>query len=110
MIKNCLFKVLKLRKIEELGDHIVVQGGTFKNLAVVRALELLTGRDVRFSDIPELMGAYGCALFAKAQPVTQPLTLDELLAIREFETEQQTCPGCANHCTVIQYLWKLHLE
>ena len=103
VIKNCLFKVLKLRKIEELGDHIVVQGGTFKNLAVVRALELLTGRDVRFSDIPELMGAYGCALFAKEQPVTQALTLDELLAIREFETEQQTCPGCANHCTVIQY-------
>ena len=103
VIKNCLFKVLKLRKIEELGDHIVVQGGTFKNLAVVRALELLTGCDVRFSDIPELMGAYGCALFAKAQPVTRTMTLDELLAIREFETEQQTCPGCANHCTVIQY-------
>lgn len=103
VIKNCLFKVLKLRKIEELGDHIVVQGGTFKNLAVVRALELLTGRDVRFSDIPELMGAYGCALFAKTQPVAKPLTLDELLAIREFETEQQNCPGCANRCTVIQY-------
>ena len=103
VVKNCLFKVLKLRKIEELGDHIVVQGGTFRNLAVVRALELLTGKDVRFSDIPELMGAYGCALFAKEQPAAQPLTLDELLAIREFETEQQTCPGCANRCTVIQY-------
>ena len=90
VIKNCLFKVLKLRKIEELGDHIVVQGGTFKNLAVVRALELLTGRDVRFSDIPELMGAYGCALFAKEQPVSEELTLDDLLSIQQFETEQQT--------------------
>ncbi len=103
VIKNCLFKVLKLRKIEELGDHIVVQGGTFKNLAVVRALELLTGKDVRFSDIPELMGAYGCALFAKEQPVTDVLSLDDLLAIQQFETEQQTCPGCPNNCTVIQY-------
>lgn len=103
VIKNCLFKVLKLRKIEELGGHIVVQGGTFKNLAVVRALELLTGQDVRFSDIPELMGAYGCALFAKEQPAANVLTLDDLLSIQQFETEQQTCPGCANQCTVIQY-------
>ncbi|MCR4858821.1 MAG: acyl-CoA dehydratase activase-related protein [Bacteroidales bacterium] len=103
VIKNCLFKVLKLRRIEELGDHIVVQGGTFKNLAVVRALELLTDRDVRFSDIPELMGAYGCALFAKEQPVERVLTLDELLSIQQFQTEQQICPGCPNHCTVVQY-------
>ena len=103
VIKNCLFKVLKLRKIEELGDHIVVQGGTFKNLAVVRALELLTGRDVRFSDIPELMGAYGCALFAKEQPLERILTLDDLLSIQHFQTEQQICPGCPNHCTVVQY-------
>ena len=103
VIKNCLFKVLKLRKIEELGNHIVVQGGTFKNMAVVRALELLTGKDVRFSDIPELMGAYGCALFAKEQPIISPLTMDELLSIEQFETQPQTCTGCSNHCTVIQY-------
>lgn len=103
VIKNCLFKVLKMRQTSELGDHLVVQGGTFKNLAVVRALELLTGKDVRFSDIPELMGAYGCALFAKEQPVTQVLTLDNLLSIQQFETETQTCPGCPNNCTVIQY-------
>ena len=103
VIKNCLFKVLKLRKIEELGDHIVVQGGTFKNLAVVRALEVLTDQEVRFSDIPELMGAYGCALFAKEQSVERVLTLDELLSIQQFQTEQQICPGCPNHCTVVQY-------
>jgi len=103
VIKNCLFKVLKLRKIEELGDHLVVQGGTFKNLAVVRALELLTGKDVRFADIPELMGAYGCALFAREQAVTKVLTLDELLSIQQFENKQQVCPGCPNHCTVLEY-------
>lgn len=103
VIKNCLFKVLKLRQTQELGDHLVVQGGTFKNLAVVRALELLTGKDVRFSDIPELMGAYGCALYAMEQPVTKILAIDDLLSIQQFQTEQQICPGCPNHCTVVQY-------
>ena len=103
VIKNCLFKVLKLRKIEELGDHLVVQGGTFKNLAVVRALEVLTSKDVRFADIPELMGAYGCALFAREQEVTKVLTLEELLSIQQFENKQQICPGCPNHCTVLEY-------
>ncbi len=103
VIKNCLFKVLKLRKMDELGDHLVVQGGTFKNLAVVRALELLTDRDVRFSDIPELMGAYGCALYAREQEVTKVLSLDELLSIQQFENKQQVCPGCPNHCTVLEY-------
>ena len=64
VIKNCLFKVMKLRNISELGNHIVVQGGTFRNLSIVRAMELLTGCDVSFSNIPELMGAYGAALYA----------------------------------------------
>ncbi len=64
VIKNCLYKVLKLKQIEELGQHIVVQGGTFRNHSIVRALELLTGAEVIFSDMPELMGAYGAALYA----------------------------------------------
>ena len=65
VIKNCLYKVMKLQSFDEMGDHIMVQGGTFRNHSVVRALELLTGKDVQFSPIPELMGAYGCALYAK---------------------------------------------
>ena len=64
VIKNCLFKVMKLRNISELGNHIVVQGGTFRNFSIVRAMELLTGCNVSFSNIPELMGAYGAALYA----------------------------------------------
>ncbi|MBQ9340266.1 MAG: hypothetical protein IJS13_08045 [Paludibacteraceae bacterium] len=67
VIKNCLYKVLKLQSVDELGEHIMVQGGTFRNHSVVRALELLTGKQVCFSPIPELMGAYGCALYAKEQ-------------------------------------------
>ena len=64
VVKNCLFKVLKLKNIKELGENIVVQGGTFRNHSIVRALELLTGCEVSFTDIPELMGAYGAALHA----------------------------------------------
>lgn len=65
VIKNCLFKVLKLRSIDELGDYVVVQGGTFKNHSVVRALEKMTGKEVCFSDCPELAGALGAALYAR---------------------------------------------
>ena len=65
VIKNCLYKVLKLNNPAALGRHIVVQGGTMRNDAVVKALENLTGCKVSRCDAPELMGAYGCALYAK---------------------------------------------
>ena len=65
VIKNCLYKVLKLQSFDQLGEHIMVQGGTFRNHSVVRALEILIGKEVGFGPIPELMGAYGCALYAK---------------------------------------------
>lgn len=64
VVKNCLYKVLKLRGNDDLGKNIVVQGGTMRNDSVVRAFELLTGHSVARSDMPELMGAYGCALHA----------------------------------------------
>ena len=67
VVRNCLYKVLKLRGNDDLGAHIVVQGGTMKNDSVVRAFELLTGRKVARSNMPEMMGAYGCALHAIAQ-------------------------------------------
>ncbi len=64
VIKNALYKVLKLKDASELGEHIVVQGGTFKNISVLKALEELTGQKVTCSDIPEQMGAFGAALIA----------------------------------------------
>lgn len=64
VVKNCLYKVLKITDISSLGKHIVVQGGTMKNDAVVKALENLSGARVSRSDCPELMGAYGCALYS----------------------------------------------
>ena len=62
VIKNCLNKVLKIKYNSELGEHIMVQGGTFRNLAVIRSLEKELGKNVMITDFPELMGAYGCAL------------------------------------------------
>lgn len=101
VVKNCLFKVLKLKNIKELGNNIVVQGGTFKNHSIVRALERLTGCEVSFSDIPELMGAYGCALYALRMGQTnQPVTLTHLVHSNSYESSFEVCPGCANHCTV----------
>ena len=69
VIKNCLYKVLKLQSFDQLGEHIMVQGGTFRNHSVVRALEILTGKEVGFGPIPEQMGAYGCALYASRNKV-----------------------------------------
>ena len=71
VIKNCLYKVLKLQSFDQLGEHIMVQGGTFRNHSVVRALEILTGKEVGFGPIPELMGAYGCALYAQRQRIVR---------------------------------------
>ncbi|MBF1078722.1 MAG: 2-hydroxyglutaryl-CoA dehydratase, partial [Solobacterium sp.] len=64
VIKNALYKVLKVKDPKELGDHIVVQGGTFYNEAVLRAFEKLMGVEVIRPDVSGLMGAYGMALLA----------------------------------------------
>ena len=115
IIKNCLHKVLKIRDIGELGDSVVVQGGTFRNLSVVRAFEVLTGKSVVFTNMPELMGAYGCALvaaenFAKnggdISPESAAGTPLERLAKRNaFREKQLTCPGCTNRCQVREFLF-----
>lgn len=70
VVKNCLYKVLKLKDNSSLGKHIVVQGGTMKNDAIVRAIEILTGDKVSRCDKPELMGAIGCAIYASEHAVT----------------------------------------
>jgi len=106
VVKNCLYKVLKLKDAKELGDHIVVQGGTFRNLSVVRALELLINRSVSFSDMPELMGALGAALYAKEHTAeTKTIFLDELIDSQKFETDLTLCSGCENNCYVKAFLF-----
>ena len=108
VVKNCLYKVLKLQNLNKLGDTIVVQGGTFKNKAVLRALEILSGKKVYTTDAPELMGAYGAALFAidqykieqKASLFNGEATLDSLSNIT---TDIVQCKGCTNNCQVVRF-------
>ena len=64
VVKNCLYKVLKIKNVSELGNNIVVQGGTFRNKSIIKALEKLVEQKVICSNIPELMGGYGAALYA----------------------------------------------
>ncbi len=106
VVKNCLYKVLKLRKRSELGEHIVVQGGTMRNDSVVRALELLTQSRVSRSDMPELMGAYGCALNVKASARTdKTVSLDDILSCASYTTKQIQCHGCENQCFIYKYIF-----
>ena len=65
VIKNALYKVIKLADASELGEHIVVQGGTFYNHGVLRAFEKIAGVEVTCPDISGIMGAFGAALLAK---------------------------------------------
>ncbi|MCD8185443.1 MAG: acyl-CoA dehydratase activase-related protein [Rikenellaceae bacterium] len=109
VVKNCLYKVLKLRRTEELGRQIVVQGGTMRNDSVVRAFELLTGVQVSRSNLPELMGAYGCALYAQSEgDLRAPLSLKEVLQTAEYTTRQIQCRGCENQCFVHKYSFANH--
>ncbi len=105
VVRNCLYKVLKLEG-KSLGEHIVVQGGTMKNDSVVRALEIMLDRKVYRSTSPELMGAYGCALHAKqycANKELTPLVLDNLINADNYTTKNTICKGCQNNCMVTTY-------
>jgi len=101
VVRNALYKVIKLKDAAQLGERVVVQGGTFLNDAVLRAFELLTGREVVRPDIAGLMGAYGAALTAhrnhRPGDVSELLGADELDAFR-LVTERTTCRLCQNHC------------
>ncbi len=108
VIKNCLYKVLKLHAGDNLGDKVVVQGGTMRNDSVVRAFELLTHTEVARSNMPEMMGAYGCALHAAANYLEADNKdnvrhIDDLLALAHYDTKQLLCHGCENHCYVSRY-------
>ncbi|MDQ7093284.1 acyl-CoA dehydratase activase-related protein [Desulfosporosinus sp. PR] len=103
VIKNALFKVIRLRNADELGKKIVVQGGTFYNDTVLRALEQLAQRDVVRPDIAGIMGAFGAALLAKERFVTgHQTTLLPLEELQELssETTMKRCGLCGNNCLV----------
>ena len=101
VIKNALYKVIKLRNPEEAGEKIVVQGGTFMNNAVLRSIEKIIGKEVVRPDIAGLMGAYGCALIAMENHLED--TESSLLskeALEDFQVEHTNgrCNGCENRC------------
>ncbi|MDR2683114.1 MAG: hypothetical protein LBB64_04495, partial [Dysgonamonadaceae bacterium] len=107
-VKNCLFKVLKISGLNALGNHMVVQGGTFRNDAVYRALERLSGKSVGSTDCPELMGAFGAALYAHSQwektgKATSFAGENALAAVREVRTSELQCKGCTNTCSVVKF-------
>ena len=100
VIKNALYKVIKLASAQDLGQHIVVQGGTFHNRAVLRAFEKIAGVEVTCPDISGLMGAFGAALIARKHYTgtdTQMLSLNEITNLT-YTSKTARCGGCSNRC------------
>ncbi len=101
IVKNAVYKVIRAASADDLGQNIVVQGGTFLNDAVLRAFEIELGRNVTRPTISGLMGAYGAALYAMEMGLEQSgiLTKDELSNFTH-KSNPSTCKGCTNHCAL----------
>ena len=101
VIKNALYKVIKISDPGDLGKHIVVQGGTFYNDAVLRSFEKITGVDAVRPDIAGIMGAFGAALIARERydgiSDSSMLSIDKINSLT-YETKLTHCQGCTNHC------------
>ena len=97
VVKNAIYKVIRAASADELGDHVVVQGGTFYNDAVLRAFELELGKHVIRPAIAGLMGAYGAALYAMDLKEST-ITTAEGLKTFVHTAKAATCQGCTNHC------------
>lgn len=103
IIKNAVYKVIRARSPEELGKHIVVQGGTFLNDAVLRCFEREMNREVIRPAISGLMGAFGAALYAKEKSAEKnESTLIDAAGLKKFAYTSQTatCKGCTAHCSL----------
>ncbi|MEY8220139.1 acyl-CoA dehydratase activase-related protein [Enterocloster aldenensis] len=105
VIKNALFKVIKITNASDLGNHVVVQGGTFYNDAVLRSFEKISGCQAVRPDIAGIMGAFGAALIAReryhmnGEAETSMLSLDKIIALK-YTTSMTRCKGCNNHCVL----------
>lgn len=109
IIKNAVYKVIRAKSIDELGKNIVVQGGTFLNDAVLRSFEMELGRNVIRPAIAGLMGAFGCALFAKEKSKNSSershILTSEQLEEFSYKSRAVQCGGCGAHCnlTIINF-------
>ena len=102
VIKNALYKVIKVSDAKELGRHIVVQGGTFYNDGVLRSFERIAGCEAIRPDIAGIMGAFGAALIAKERyhaegRETTMLSIDKINELK-YTTSMANCHGCTNNC------------
>ena len=101
VIKNALLKVIKLTDPKDLGNKVVVQGGTFYNDAVLRSFELISGRKAVRPDISGIMGAFGAALIARDRydesKETTMLSIEDINNLK-FDTSMARCKGCTNNC------------
>ena len=100
VIKNALFKVIKITDPKDLGQNVVVQGGTFYNDAVLRSFEKIAGTNAIRPDISGIMGAFGAALIARDRcrgKETSMLPIDKILQL-SFTTSMTHCKGCTNNC------------
>lgn len=106
VVKNVLYKVIRARSSDELGEHIVVQGGTFLNDAVLRSFEQEIGHNVTRPDIAGLMGAYGAAIYGRGiYKASGKEKLSSMLSAKELEnfvheSKPIVCQGCTNHCNL----------
>lgn len=94
VIKNALFKVIKITSASDLGEHVVVQGGTFYNDAVLRSFEKIAECDAVRPDIAGIMGAFGAALIARERydstKTTSMLSMEKILSLH-YETSMTRC-------------------
>ena len=99
VVKNAIYKVIRAASADELGEHVVVQGGTFQNDAVLRSFERELGREVVRPTIAGLMGAYGAALYVRARrPEKSAILSPEALATFTHTSRSVICQKCTNHC------------
>ena len=101
VVKNAIYKVIRAASADDLGKHIVVQGGTFLNDAVLRSFEQEIGREVIRPTIAGLMGAYGAALYAQDSKLEETTILtSEQLKTFTHTARPVTCNLCTNHCAL----------
>ena len=99
VVKNAIYKVIRATTPDELGQRIVVQGGTFMNDAVLRCFEKEIGREVIRPNIAGLMGAFGAALYAKEhRPKTSSILDAQAVRTLKHESRSAVCKGCTNNC------------
>lgn len=110
IIKNAIYKVIRFRSPDELGNNIVCQGGTFLNDAILRAFEKETGRKAIRPTIAGLMGAYGAALYSKEKGGSNSLITKDELENFSYKSLNSVCHGCTAHCnlTIITFSNKQH--